>query len=300
MTEARVFSVILTACLLAACSAPSVDETRSAPGDAFADALVALEAEIEGDIGAFVLDTASGETLGYRADQRFAMASTFKPLLVAAVLAEIDGGRLALDDRIGVRGVEIQPHSPVTGQLADGQTLTVAELCDAAITISDNTATNLLLDVIGGPERLTAFLRAHGDEVTRLDRYEVALNTNHRGDPRDTSSPRAIVHSYRTMLDTAALSDASRIRLREWLMASETGRNRLRAGLPAHWQLGDKTGYGANGAVNNVAIAWPPGGEPVFIAVLMSWTDADVSTLNTVHTRIARLAIDLLPRDPGS
>jgi len=251
------------------------------------DLLLTLEQELGGTIGVFAMDTTTGSELAYRADERFAMASTFKPLLVAAVLAQVDAGTLDLEERYGIDGVDMQSYSPVVGKLAPNETISLSELCDATITISDNTATNLLLELIGGPEELTQFLRRSGDDVTRLDRNEGALNSNIQGDERDTSSPRAMTHSMYRLLTSDLLSKASRRRITEWLIASQTGFSRLRAGLPPGWTVGDKTGMGANGAANNFAVAWPPGRKPVVMTVFMSWSEADVDTLNAAHARIA-------------
>lgn len=282
--------------LLAACQpAGSADNAN----ETFATRLAAMEAGIGGRIGVWVHDTDSGRTLGWRADERFAMASTFKPLLVAAVLAEVDAGRLSLSDRVALDGVTIQPYSPVVGDLPRGSALTLAELCEAAITLGDNTVTNVLLDRIGGPARLTAFLRTHGDDITRLDRYEVELNENAPGDDRDTTTPRAMANSLERFLFTDALGEESRAQLADWLVASRTGGARLRAGLPAGWRVGDKTGTGGNGAVNNVAVAWPGNGRgPLLFSVYLDGSEKDTATLNTIHPRIAALAVSLLGYDP--
>lgn len=287
----RSFSVMTAALAVMLAPAACLPETATT---SFRDHLSAMEAEIGGVIGVYATNIATGEALGHRADERFAFASTFKPLLVAAVLAEADAARLSLERRLGLEGIEIQPHSPIVGALGSGEMPRVATLCEAAITVSDNTATNLLLDLVGGPAGLTRFLRAHGDDVTRLDRYEVALNTNLDGDLRDTSTPRAMSASYARFVLGDALSAASRRRLEQWLVSSRTGGKRLRAGLPAAWRAGDKTGYGANAAVNDVAVAWPAGGGPLVITVFMSGSGEDVATLNAVHARIAGLVAERL------
>ncbi|MEQ8206510.1 MAG: class A beta-lactamase [Woeseia sp.] len=267
---------------LSACGNVQNDQSNS-----FDDLLLTLEQELGGTIGVFAMDTTTGSELAYRADERFAMASTFKPLLVAAVLAEVDAGTLNLEERYGIEDVDMQSYSPVVGKLAANETISLSELCAAAITISDNTATNMLLDLIGGPDELTQFLRRSGDDMTRLDRNEGELNSNIKGDERDTSTPRAMTHSVYRLLNSDTLSSASKRRITEWLIASQTGFSRLRAGLPPGWTVGDKTGMGANGAANNIAIAWPPGRKPVVMTVFMSWSEADVDTLNAAHARIA-------------
>lgn len=278
----------LAIALVAACSGDSKPDDVQA---AFDTDLAGMEQAVGGKIGVYALDTATGRTLSWRADERFAFASTFKPLLVAAVLSGVDAGRLSLDTTYDLAGVTVQPYSPVVDELAPGDSLTLAELCDAAITLGDNTVTNVLLDTIGGPEALTAFLRTHGDSTTRLDRYETDLNENAPGDPRDTTTPRAMVHSLQTFLFSDVLSPASRQHLQDWLVASRTGGARLRAGLPDSWRVGDKTGTGGNGAVNNVAVAWPPGREPLIVSVYMSGSEEDTTTLNALHPRIAAAVV---------
>jgi beta-lactamase class A len=166
--------------------------------------------------------------------------------------------------------------------------MSVADLCAASVEVSDNAAANLLLRLIGGPADLTAWLRRTGDGTTRLDRDEPSLNTNLAGDPRDTTTPDAFVATLRTLLLGDALTDASRARLVAWMVACESGRARLRAGLPSDWRFGDKTGTGEGGAVNDVAIAWPPGRPPILIAVLMSGSTRPTEDLAKAHAKVAR------------
>ena len=277
---------------LATCSgdpAPAPDHAT-----AFNEFLAGVEDKTGGRVGVYALDTETGQALSWRSDERFAMASTFKPLLVAAVLARVDAGDLAINDSYSLRGVEIQPYSPVIDALADGQSISLQKLCSAAVSLGDNTASNMLLDLVGGPAGLTQYLRDHGDPLTRLDRYEVELNANTPGDVRDTTTPQAMVGSLERALESDDLSGESRARLKAWMLASTTGSRRLRAGLPADWPIGDKTGTGMNGAVNNVAVAWPPGRKPLLVAVYLSESELPVSELDALHPAIARQVMDLL------
>jgi len=289
----RIESLYLIWPLLLSClvifAAASCHRSNRAYSDSFADSIFALEQRTGGSIGVYALDTATGNELAYRADERFAMASTFKPLLVAAVLAQVDNGQLNLADTVSLQGVTIQPYSPVVGELVEDAAMSLSDLSDAAVTLGDNTAANMLLEIIGGPEALTQFLRQGGDDITRLDRYEVELNENARGDERDTTTPRAVAESLRRLLFSEELSEDSRKRLQDWMVASTTGTRRLRAGLPSTWRVGDKTGTGMNGAVNDIAVAWPPNGQPIVLAVYMSWSDVDVATLSGLHAEIAAL-----------
>ena len=268
----RELILAMTSVLVAACAsqAPSPSATaREAQPDANAE-LARIEAAVGGRVGVFALDTASGRTLAHRADERFAMCSTFKWVLAAAAFARVDRGDGTLDERIPLRKADLfQEGSAVTSQhVADGS-MTVEALARAAVTVSDNTAANLLLAHIGGPAGLTAFIRQVGDTVTRLDRNEPTLNANEPGDERDTTSPRAMVGLMMAVLVGDALKAASRERLLALLQACETGKKRLRAGLPPDWVVGDKTGTG-NFAFNDVAIATPPGRAPILISAYMS------------------------------
>lgn len=264
-----------------------------APAAAFAEGPLAeiavIERRIGGRIGLAVLDTRSGAHLGYRASERFAMCSTFKWLLAAALLGEVDARRARLDERLAYGRGDLLEHSPVTApRVAEGG-LALGTLCEAAVVDSDNTAANLLLERLGGPLALTRYLRRLGDPVTRLDRREPALNDNLPGDPRDTTTPAAMAAVMRALLTREVLAAPSRERLLGWLRACRTGRMRLRAGLPPGWQAGDKTGTGARGAVNDVAIVWPPHQPPFLLAVYLSGSTAAPAVLDAVHARLATL-----------
>jgi len=243
----------------------------AAPGGS--GALPAAFARIEqtdgGRLGVAVLDTATGEWAGYRADERFPMCSTFKFLLVSAVLQRVDRRQESLDRAVAIPAKPLVFHSPVT-ELQAGGTMAVAELCHAALTQSDNTAANLLLETIGGPAGVTAFARAIGDTVTRLDRTETALNESLVGDPRDTTSPRAMAGDLKSVLLGSVLAPASRDQLTRWMEANLTGLERLRARLPADWRAADKTGSNGEHTSNDIAVLWPVGRPPIIIAVYIT------------------------------
>ena len=265
---------------------------RMIPTPAFANPgsqLAQLESNVGGRVGVAAIDTGSGARLGHRVDERFAMCSTFKWVLAAAVLAAVDSGHLSLDQRVAYGPRDLLEHAPVTAaQVAEGS-LPVRSLCEAAVTVSDNTAANLLLKSIGGPQALTRYLRGVGDSITRLDRNELALNTNLPNDPRDTTTPVAMVATMQKILLGNTLSGDSRAILIDWLKNCKTGLQRLRAGLPPNWTAGDKTGTGVNGATNDVAIIWPPGRSPILIAAYMSESHASADALDAAHARIGRI-----------
>jgi beta-lactamase class A len=248
-----------------------------------------IESRVGGRVGLFAIATDSGKVLAHRENERFALCSTFKWVLAAAVLAEVDENRLALNQEIPFGAADLLASSPVTSKHVQSGHLSVEELARAAVVASDNAAANLLLARLGGPSSLTNFLRAHGDEVTRLDRNEPTLNTNLPGDSRDTTSPRAMVATLRNLLTTSALSPANLERLIEWMHSCETGRERLRAGLPSQWRVGDKTGTGDRGAANDVVIAWPPNRGPILVAAYLSESTSSLPLLNAAHAELGRL-----------
>ena len=234
----------------------------------------AIEKGSGGRLGVAVLDTETGARFGYRADERFPMCSTFKVLLAGAVLKRADKGREHLDRAVRYTESDVLEWAPVTRQhVATG--MTVGALCEAAITLSDNTAANLLLKTIGGPAGLTAFARGLGDPITRLDRAEPTLNEALPGDPRDTSSPTWMMRDLQRLALGDVLAPPSRERLVAWLLACKTGEGKLRAGLPAGWKIGDKTGSGERGTENDLAIVWPVGRRPMMVAVYLTGVTGD-------------------------
>ncbi len=228
--------------------------------------LAELEKKNGGRLGVAAHDLDSGKKIAHRGDERFAMCSTFKHLAAAFVLARVDRGEERLDRKVKILKGDLVAHAPAAEKRVGG-TMTMAELCDAAITLSDNAAANHMLASFGGPAGLTEFLRSTGDQVTRLDRKEPELNEAIVGDPRDTTTPNAMNETMNRLILRDVLSDASRKQLKDWLIANKTGDERVRAGVPKEWIVGDKTGTGNNGAANDTAIAWPPARQPVLLSV---------------------------------
>lgn len=250
-----------------------------------------LEAEFGARLGVYVVDTGSGRTVAHRADERFAYASTFKALAAAAVLD--DTTTAELDQVVRYTGADLVAHSPVTKEHVD-EGLTLRQLADAAVRFSDNTAANLLLRRLGGPNGFERRLRALGDEVTDPERTETALNEATPGDLRDTSTPRALATDLRAYAVGDALSAEDRALLTGWLRGNTTGDALIRAGVPAGWVVGDKTGAGGYGTRNDIAVVWPPDGDPVVLAILSSRVDRDARYDDALIARAARLAIAAL------
>jgi len=233
------------------------------------DPLGEIEAKVGGRLGVFALDVASGRTLARRAGERFPMCSTFKAMAAAALLKRVDAGEDKLDRVVRYGQADLLEYAPVTKAHVGEGGMALGDLCAAAIEYSDNTAANAILASIGGPAGWTRFVRGLDDGRSRLDRNEPSLNTAIAGDPRDTTTPAAMASDLRAVLLGQAVSDASRERLIGWMVACKTGLARLRAGLPAGWRVADKTGSGAHGTSNDIAVAWAPRG-PVIIACYLT------------------------------
>jgi beta-lactamase class A len=249
-----------------------------------ANQVAPIEARLGGRIGAAALDTGSGKRFDYRAEERFPMCSTFKFLAAAAVLKRVDEKQEQLDRFVPYNAKDILEYAPVTkAHLKEGG-MTLAALCEAAIEQSDNTAGNLLLDAIGGPAGVTNFARSLGDQVTRLDRKEPDLNSAIPGDDRDTTTPGLMLADMTRILTADVLSRSSRRQLEDWLQRNKTGTAMIRAGVPTDWIIGDKTGRGANGATNDIAIMRPPDRAPVLLAIY------SVGSTATANDRAAAIA----------
>jgi beta-lactamase class A len=256
-------------------------------GNRFLRELAALERRAGGRLGVAAWSAAGGVAAGHRGDERFLFCSTFKALLAGFVLRRVDLGLERLDRAIPVRASDIVSHSPVA-EKAVGGTLGVGALCHATVTVSDNAAANLLFDAVGGPKALTAFLRELGDAVTRSDRRETALNlwsTTDRNE--DTTTPSAMAASLGKLLHGPMLGATSRAQLRDWLRATTTGAARIRAGLPADWIAGDKTGTGPT-STNDVAWIEGPAGGPWALAVYYADAPGDIAAQNAVIADVAR------------
>jgi beta-lactamase class A len=250
--------------------------------------LARIEAEIGGRLGVAVLDTAMGQRADHRGEERFPLCSTFKVLAASAILARVDKGQEQLSRRIRFEAKDVVENSPITKDRVGGDGMTLAEFCEAAITMSDNTAGNMLLSAIGGPSGLTAYVRSLGDGVTRLDRIETALNEALPGDPRDTTSPVAMAGNLHRLVLGDALLPASKEKLIAWLVGNKTGDTRLRAGLPSAWRVGDKTGSGERGTANDVAVIWPAQRKPVIVAAYLTGTEASAEQRSAALAAVGR------------
>lgn len=268
---------------------PSV--ASSADDDSLVTTVERIADELEARVGFAAYDMASGQRWAYHADQRFAMSSTFKTLACAALLHRVDAGQENLDRKVSVSESDLVTYSPITEKYAGGQAMTLSDLCEAALTMSDNTAANLILRVLGGPAEVTSFARGLGDDVTRLDRWETELNEAAPGDQRDTTTPDAMVKNLQSLLLGDALSLKSRDQLRDWLERNQVADGLFRAVVPEGWIVADRTGAGGFGSRSITAIIWPPERQPIIVALYLTETDASFSERNDAIAKIGKALI---------
>lgn len=282
------FSSLVCSVLLAANIAP---KEKSAAAH-----ISAIETRIGGRIGVAALDTSNSKRIDYRPKERFPMCSTFKFLAAAAVLKHVDEQKEKLDRFVSYGPKDILEYAPVTKEHLKEGGMTLGALCEAAIELSDNTAGNLLLNAIGGPAGLTNFVRTLGDQMTRLDRIEPELNSAIPGDERDTTTPAVMCTDMQRLLLSDALSGASRRQLEDWLQRNETGGLTIRAGVPKNWIVGDKTGRGSNGAMNDIAILRPPGRAPILLAIYSVGSTAAPNDRAAAIAEVAKIVAEFLSR----
>jgi beta-lactamase class A len=252
-----------------------------------------LERTLDGRLGVFALNTANGSQLSYHANEYFPMCSTFKVLLVSAILKRSTQSDGLMQQRIRYQQSDLVTYSPITEQHVE-EGMTVAALCAAAIQYSDNTASNLLMKILGGPGTVTTFARSIGDRQFRLDRWETALNSAIPGDRRDTSTPNAMGQSLQRLVLGNLLEPHLQVQLRDWLRGNTTGAARIRASVPADWQVGDKTGTGDYGTANDIGVLWPPRRAPVAVAIYTTQGEKDAKARNDVIASAARIVVDWL------
>jgi beta-lactamase class A len=261
--------------------------------------LAALERSTGGRLGAFVLDTGRQRSFGWRADERFCHCSTFKLSLAAMALRESDAGRLDLSEPLAFSQADIVAFSPVVEQNLTRGSLPILALAEAIQVTSDNAAANILMRRLGGPDALTRFWRQIGDHSSRLDGYEPAINVIPPATEENSTTPRAMAHTVRRIVLADVLSATNRDRLRGWMSATRSGKNRLRAGIPPDWRGFDKTGTGMRPGVgnktNDLAVLAPPAGRsPLVVAGYFettSFSDNSLPEDEAVLKTLAEVAV---------
>lgn len=285
----------LAATMLTACGRTDALTEPAEPVPPVDERIGALERRHNAFVGLYGVELASGRTVAHRDDDPFAVCSTFKAYAAARVLQKSQRGELQLTDSVYIDPASVARYSPVTGPKAGGS-MTLAQLCEAALQRSDNTAGNLLLRAIGGPPAITEFARSIGDDSTRLDRWETELNSAEPGDPRDTSTPRAIGTGYRNLLTGTVLEPPQRGQLEDWMRGNVTSARSMRAGLPAGWTTADKTGAGDYGSTNDIGVAYGPDGMRLLLSVMTRSQshNPNAEMLQPLIAEVTTLALALL------
>lgn len=276
----RKISPVIIAVIGALCLSPTVMAADTLDTSPLGQSFRSIEQRLGGRVGAYILDTGTGQTWTHRAEERFPLNSTVKAFACAAVLARVDRGQEDLSRTVTFTKSDVVFHSPVVEKVAGGPGMSVADVCAAAMVQSDNAAANAALKRIGGPAGFTAFMRSIGDDKTRLDRWEPEMNEARPGDPRDTTTPATAAASLQRLVLGDVLASPSRQRLTDWLLGNAVSGPLLRAGLPAGWRVADRTGAGGHGSRSIIAVIWPPERPPVIAAVYLTGAKGDLGTRN--------------------
>ena len=266
--------------------------------DAGDDALISevkrIEKHLDARVGFAAYDVETGQRWEYHARDRFPVTSTFKTLACAALLQRVDHGNERLERKVSVLPSDLVTYSPVLEEYANGREISLFELCEATMTTSDNTAANLVLRSLGGPESITSFVRQLGDASTRLDRWETELNQAVPGDERDTTTPSSMIGNLEKLLYGEVLSQESRAQLRTWLINNRVADGLFRSNIPDDWGIGDRTGAGGFGSRSITAVIWPPERKPVFVAFYMTETGASFDERNAAIAEVGRVLFDVI------
>jgi beta-lactamase class A len=285
--------IMLAGCTNAATSPASTSEpeTNEAEGTSTEKAFTQLENEFDARLGVYAIDTETEKSIAYRADERFAFASTYKALAAGAMLKQKSLNDL--DEIITYTEDDLVPYSPITEKHVDTG-MSLKDIADAAIRYSDNTAGNLLFNELAGPAGFETVLREIGDKVTKSDRLEPDLNLTVPENSRDTSTPKALAQSLQAFVISDLLSSEKRELMTNWLVDSTTGDTLIRAGVPEGWVVGDKSGAGSYGTRNDIAIVWPPDHAPIVIAILSDRTTEDAAYDDALIAEAAEIVINAL------
>lgn len=277
--KAHFFRVIITfLCLTLSLNANATNSILEAVTNA--------ETELGARIGLAVHDLETGKRWEYKSNERFPLSSTFKTLACANVLQRVDLGKERMDRVVRFSESNLVTYSPVTEKHVGRKGMSLAALCQATLSTSDNSAANFILQAIGGPKALTKFLRSIGDDTTRLDRWETELNEAVPGDKRDTTTPIAMVTTLEKLLVGETLSIKSRQQLVAWLKGNEVGDALFRKGVPNDWIVADRTGAGGYGTRAITAVMWPPNRKSIVAALYITETDASFEERNAVIAKI--------------
>ncbi|TKB11154.1 class A beta-lactamase [Desulforhopalus sp. IMCC35007] len=274
-------------CIVLTFSTPCQVHAGNHPG--LTETIQQIEKNLDARIGVAVYEEGTGRNWQYHADDRFPMSSTFKTLACSTLLSRVDAGQEKLDRSVVFEEKDLVTYSPVTKTRVGASGMSLSELCEATMSMSDNSAANFILRNIGGPEAVTTFVRSVGDTITRLDRWEPDLNEATPGDVRDTTTPNAMVQTLKSLVFGDTLNLRSREQLINWLKGNKVGDALFRAGVPSTWVVADKTGAGGHGSRSIAAIMWPPKSQPIIATVYITETEATFDARNAAIAEIGEV-----------
>ncbi|GAA4649947.1 class A beta-lactamase [Kistimonas scapharcae] len=263
----------------------------AASSDSVEQVINRVEKTLHAHVGVSVYDTATQKHWSYNGDERVPLMSTFKTLACAKLLNDVAKGRVTLHHPVTVEKASLVSWSPVLEKYS-GQTITLEQACVATLQMSDNSAANIILKQIGGPEALTQYLRDLGDTTTRLDRYETELNEARPGDPRDTTTPNAITATLNALLFGKALSSEAQKQLTQWMKDNQVADSLLRSVLPAGWQIADRSGAGGYGSRGITAVVWAENHAPFIVSIYITQTNASFEQRNEAIVNIGEGIFD--------
>lgn len=250
-----------------------------------------IEQKSNGRLGVSAIDTETGQLIEYRSQERFPFCSTFKVMGVAAILKASMSDQSLLNQKIHYVKKDLVEYSPITEKhVGDG--MTVAELCHATLTTSDNTAMNLLMRILGGPEAVSHFARTIGDDRFNLMRWEPELNSAIPGEKEDTTTPKAMRVSIQKLLLGSVLDTKQKSLLQNWLIHNTTGDHRIRAGVPNQWIAADKTGTGGYGTTNDIGILYPPHCKPIVLVVYFTQKEKNAAANEAIIASVTKVLIN--------
>nr|WP_285865831.1 class A beta-lactamase [Lederbergia lenta] len=292
------YILLLTVVTLTACvdrgSSTDASSNEKNEGEQIANTdkkFAQLENDFDARLGVYAMDTGSNQTIEYRPEERFAFTSTYKALAAAIVLKQ--NTMEELKEVIPYTEDDLVSYSPVTDKHV-GTGMTLRDIGEAAVRYSDNTAGNLLFKELGGPKAFEQALRQIGDDITQADRYEPELNAFTPGDPRDTSTPKALATSLEAFVVGDILSDDKRELFTDWLRGNATGDTLIRAGSPENWEVGDKSGAGSYGTRNDIAVVFPENREPIVIAIMSRHDTENAEYDDALIAKAAEVALNAL------
>ena len=263
--------------------------------------MASIAAATHGPVGAAVAIVEGGKVVALHGEQHFPMQSVYKLPIGMALLHQVDLGKLSLSQQVRITKAELPlaPHySPIRDKYPNGTSMTVSELLGEMITVSDNTATDILLERIGGPAQVTAYLRGLGIRNIVVATSEQAMAQNETVQQyRNWATPDAMVSLLRILQQGKGLSAASRGLLLKLMISTKTGPHQIKGLLPAGTIVAHKTGSsgivnGLTRAINDAGLVTLPDGRHLAVVVFVSDTRADTATQEAVIAKIARAAWD--------